>query len=322
MALSGILNINKPAGITSRQAVDLIKRLIRPARIGHAGTLDPLATGVLVVCVGPATRLIEYVQRMPKSYVGSFILGRQSNTEDVEGEVVDLPHPPVPTLSEIQAAAKKLEGDILQRPPAFSALKINGRRAYKLARKGETVQLQPRPVKIYRITMRSYQYPQLVLEIDCGGGTYIRSLGRDLAESLGTSAVMSALVRTAIGKFTLEESLDPGKLTKDNLCTRLLPMIHAVDHLPRLVLSPPEIASIHRGQSIKKQIEGSNKTSPLPLGEGLGVREFVGASSVLLEPLEKADSAEMAAVDEKGDLVAILSPSKDDLLHPVRNFFI
>ncbi len=114
----------------------MIERLVRPAKVGHAGTLDPLATGVLVVCVGSATRLIEYVQRMPKSYVGTFLLGRQSTTEDIEGEVVELANPPMPVLEEIQDAAKRLEGNILQRPPAFSALKINGRRAYKMAQEG------------------------------------------------------------------------------------------------------------------------------------------------------------------------------------------
>ncbi len=194
------------------RAVDMVERLVRPAKVGHAGTLDPLATGVLVVCVGSATRLIEYVQRMPKSYVGTFLLGRQSTTEDIEGEVVELADPPVPVLEDILCAAKKLEGNILQRPPAFSALKINGRRAYKMARKGEEVKLQARPVSIHRIAVRSYEYPRLVLEVDCGSGTYIRSLGRDLAESLGTAAVMSGLVRTAIGKFDLEEAQDPGKL--------------------------------------------------------------------------------------------------------------
>src|SRR3972149_1595212 len=126
MKLSGILNINKPAGLTSRRVVDMVQRLVRPAKVGHAGTLDPLATGVLVVCVGAATRLIEYVQRMPKSYVGTFLLGRQSPTEDVEGHVVELPNPPIPTLEQIHQAASNLTGNIFQRPPAFSALKING----------------------------------------------------------------------------------------------------------------------------------------------------------------------------------------------------
>ena len=120
-ACSGLLNINKPAGITSRDAVDLVQRLARPAKVGHAGTLDPLATGVLVICVGSATRLIEYVQRMPKRYVGTFLLGRSSATEDIDGAVTLLPDPPIPAAAQIEAAAEKLVGSHLQRPPAFSA---------------------------------------------------------------------------------------------------------------------------------------------------------------------------------------------------------
>jgi tRNA pseudouridine55 synthase len=301
MTLSGILNINKPAGMTSRGVVDMVERLVWPAKAGHAGTLDPLATGVLVVCVGSATRLIEYVQRMPKSYVGTFLLGRQSTTEDIEGEVVELADPPTPLLGDVQRATKKLEGNILQRPPAFSALKINGRRAYKMARKGEAVKLQARPISIHRIAVRSYEYPQLVLEVDCGSGTYIRSLGRDLAESLGTAAVMSGLVRTAIGKFGLDESLDPGELTKENICGRLLPMINAVDYLPQLELSAEEIRRVHSGQSIAKR----DKNAPKHWHS----------------QWHTADSQwHTAAVDEQGNLVAILNSSDAEVLHPIKTF--
>jgi tRNA pseudouridine55 synthase len=289
MTISGILNINKSAGMTSRGVVDIVQRLVWPAKAGHAGTLDPLATGVLVVCVGSATKLIEYVQRMPKSYIGTFLLGRQSETEDIEGEVVELSDPPVPELEEIQQAAKNLTGDILQRPPAFSALKIDGRRAYKLARQGKQVELQPRPISVHRIAVRSYAYPELVLEIDCGGGTYVRSLGRDLAESLGSAAVMSALVRTAIGNFRLEEALDPNELTSQNIAQCLLPMLCAVEYLPRLELSAEEVARVHNGQVIPK-------------------------------PIPCAEAAEMAAVDGEGKLVAILGPSDTGELRPLRNF--
>ena len=275
--------------MTSRQAVDVVKRLVRPSKVGHAGTLDPLATGVLVVCVGAATRLIEYVQRMPKSYVGTFMLGRHSTTEDIEGEVVELADAPVPALDQIQAVAREFEGEILQRPPAFSALKVNGRRAYKMARKGETVELQARPISIHRIAVRAYEYPQLVLEVDCGSGTYIRSLGRDLAESLGTAAVMSVLVRTAIGKFDLRSALDPDKLTKENIGRYLLPMIHAVDYLPRLELSAEESGRVNHGLSIAKRMSSVNG----------------GAA---------------AAVDEQGNLIAILDSSDGESLRPIKTF--
>jgi tRNA pseudouridine55 synthase len=289
MALSGILNLDKPGGMTSRRAVDVVERLVRPAKVGHAGTLDPLATGVLVVCVGAATRLIEYVQRMPKSYIGTFLLGRTSPTEDVEGEVVELPNSPVPSVDELEKAAERLTGEVLQRPPAFSALKVGGRRAYKLARQGEQVELQPRPVQVRRISVRSYKYPELVLEVECGGGTYIRSLGRDLARSLGTEAVMSALVRTAIGGFRLSEACKPGDLNKEDIANRLLPMLRAVEYLPRVRLSAEEIVRVRNGQSIG--------------------REFAGPQA-----------AEVAAVDKEGNLIAILDGSGVELMRPIRNF--
>ena len=146
MFASGLLNLNKPTGMTSRRAVDIVQRLAWPAKVGHAGTLDPLATGVLVVCVGPATRLIEYVQRMPKRYVAAFLLGRQSPTEDIEGQVTELLGARVPTADEVRAAASRFVGRIQQRPPAFSALKVGGRPAYELARQGRPAHLAARPV--------------------------------------------------------------------------------------------------------------------------------------------------------------------------------
>src|SRR5262245_44228837 len=170
----GLLNLNKPAGWTSRRVVDCIQKLVRPAKAGHAGTLDPLATGVLIVCVGQATRLIDYVHRMRKRYTGTFLLGRESQTEDVEGDVVELVNPPVPTRPEIERAAREFLGTIQQRPPAYSALKVAGQRAYDLARAGKEVQLDARPVEIFRIEVQRYDYPALVLEIECGSGTYVR----------------------------------------------------------------------------------------------------------------------------------------------------
>src|SRR5690606_6420881 len=137
----GLLNINKPVGQTSRWVVDRVQRLVRPAKAGHAGTLDPLASGVLVVCVGQATRLIDHVQQMPKRYRAEFLLGRTSDTEDTQGEVVELVDPPIPTHDAIIAAASQFVGEIMQRPPAYSALKVDGKRAYALARKGQAVEL-------------------------------------------------------------------------------------------------------------------------------------------------------------------------------------
>lgn len=271
---SGLLNIDKPAGITSRDAVDLVERLARPAKVGHAGTLDPLATGVLVICVGSATRLIEYVQRMPKKYVGTFLLGQSSATEDTDGLVTRLPDPPIPAAAELEAAAEKFVGSFLQRPPIFSALKVAGQRAYDLARRGEAVELKPRPIEIYSLKVARYDYPELVLEIECSGGTYIRSLGRDLAESLGTSAVMSALVRTAIGPWALDAAVDPRTLTAVDWRARLDPPRKALSALPVRELTPAEVLRVRQGLFIP-----------------------VNTSAV---------DQEIAAIDTRGRLVAIL----------------
>lgn len=266
LATSGILNLAKPSGTTSRRALDVVARLVRPTRAGHAGTLDPLASGVLVVCIGQATRLIEYVQRMPKTYEATFLLGRTSDTEDVEGKVDEISNPPLPTRAQIERAAAALVGEILQRPPAFSALKVQGRRAYDLARSGEVVDLAPRPITVYAMEVTSYDYPLLGLRIRCGSGTYVRSLGRDLAESLGTGAVMSALTRTAIGPFLLTDSCDPESLrTVDDVEARLQPPAVAVADLPSVVVDESEIRTLRFGQQIVRP--DAPPPASLPTGE-------------------------------------------------------
>jgi tRNA pseudouridine55 synthase len=252
---SGLLNIHKPSGKTSRDVVDRVVRLVHPAKAGHAGTLDPLATGVLVVCVGSATRLIEYVQRMPKRYVGTFLLGRHSPTEDVEGEITLLEAPPEPTREALEEAATRFVGTIEQQPPVYSALKVAGRRAYDLARAGKPVDLQPRPITVFGMQVVSYAYPEMTLAIECNGGTYIRSLGRDLARALGTEAVMSALVRTAIGSLTLESALPLDTLTRARVAECLLPMSKAVEALPKVTLADPELVRIGHGQLIDRHAE-------------------------------------------------------------------
>ncbi|HTM55015.1 MAG TPA: tRNA pseudouridine(55) synthase TruB [Pirellulales bacterium] len=250
--LAGLLVIGKPSGMTSRRAVDLVGGLVRPAKTGHAGTLDPLASGVLVVAIGQATRLIEYVQAMPKSYMATFLLGRTSTTEDIEGKVTDLHDAPVPSRQQIEHAAAGMVGEILQRPPAYSALKVSGRRAYKLARAGQEVELAARPIYIHAIEVLDYAYPRLELRIECGSGTYVRSLGRDLAEAAGSGAVMSSLVRTAIGGFKLEHSVDPTSLARDSLQQHLLPGVLAIrGQMGEHSVNEAEIAQLRNGLSIE-----------------------------------------------------------------------
>jgi tRNA pseudouridine55 synthase len=284
----GLLSIHKPPGISSRRVVDHVQRLVRPAKAGHAGTLDPLAEGVLVVCVGSATRLIEYVQRMPKRYRGAFLLGRTSASDDIETDVELLDVPPRPTREEIAAAAQVFVGDIEQRPPAFSAVKVHGRRAYALARAGKPVEPAPRTVTVYSLDVLRYDYPELELDIRCGQGTYVRALGRDLAAHLGTGAVMSALVRTAVGGFTLGTAVAMESITAERLPELLLPACRAVEELPAFALDESQLERIARGQSIECDAP--------------------------------ADAEEIAGIDASGKLVAILRPRGGSLWHPVRNF--
>ncbi len=286
----GILNIDKLAGLTSRRVVDRVQSIVHPAKVGHAGTLDPLATGVLVLCVGSATRLIEYVQRMPKRYKGTFLLGRHSETEDVEGEVEVLNSPPIPTREEIERVLPEFTGAIQQRPPAFSALKIAGKRAYALARAGKQVELEPRPVQIDSLKIVSYEYPELVIDVRCGSGTYLRSLGRDLAERLGTAAVMSVLERTEIGKFHVEDSTSLKYLhTIEGIEEQLLPASLAVSMLPRVDLQESEIFDLANGLNVE-----------LPA----------------MDPVPK----EMAAFDPAGKFASIIQQREGNVWRPMRNF--
>ena len=284
--LFGLLNINKPRGVTSRDVVNHVQAIVRPERVGHAGTLDPLATGVLVVCLGAATRLVEYVQRQRKQYRAAFLLGRTSDTEDVTGNVAALTSPPVPAREEIAAVLPRFVGTIEQVPPAFSALKLAGRRAYDVARAGGTVELAPRRVEVHDIALRDYQYPSLCLDIVCGSGTYVRSLGRDIARALGTEAVMAELQRTAIGAFCVDDACELADLRGDSLEAHLLPAARAVADLPAIVLDSGELRELSFGRPVRDRWQVAG--------------------------------AELAALDAGGGLAAILAPGQPGWLRPLR----
>lgn len=276
MALFGLLNLNKPSGITSRKLVDMVQRLDRSVKVGHSGTLDPLASGVVVVGVGHATRLVEYVQEMPKRYRATFLLGRSSDTEDVEGTITELPDATPPSLEALQEAAARLSGgEIEQRPPVFSALKVSGRRAYDLARQGETPDLPPRVVRVDRLEILHYEYPELSVDVRCGGGTYIRSLGRDLAELAGSAAVMSSLVRLAVGDFTLETALDPAILTRYNLGEHLLnPRLAVQGVMDEIVLTESDQQRVGHGLAIPApSIQGDRAAAYDSAGRLVGILE-------------------------------------------------
>lgn len=247
----GLLNLDKPKDLTSRKVVDHVQRLVKPAKAGHAGTLDPLATGVLVVCVGPATRLISFVQQQRKVYRGKFLFGRTSDTDDITGNVREVGHARRVPRQEFEEALPRFQGEIEQVPPQFSAVHVRGKRAYEWARAGETVPIEPKRVTIHRLELLSYDWPEMELEIECGSGTYIRSIGRDLGELLGCGGVMTELVRTRIGPFDLRDAISLEDLDADRLREALISPAKAVEHLPRLQATPEECRRLKQGQPIR-----------------------------------------------------------------------
>lgn len=246
----GLLVVDKPGGITSRDVVNRVQGWYpRGTKIGHAGTLDPLATGVLVLCLGAATRLTEYVQRMDKEYVTELELGARSDTDDADGTITRQLDASPPTRTVIDAALATFLGTVDQVPPDFSAARVDGQRAYKLARRQEPPQLAARPVRIDAIDVLHCEYPRLELRIRCGKGTYIRALARDLGNKLGCGAYVRTLQRTRIGPFTLQRAISLGDYARSHLPT-LLPPAEALAPLPRLALTPEQARRLQLGQTI------------------------------------------------------------------------
>jgi len=250
VSLCGLLNLNKPIGVTSRDVVDRVSRPLRKIKVGHAGTLDPLASGVLVVCVGAATRLIEYVQQMPKTYRATIRLGVTSDTLDADGQVVETLDPRIPSIDEIRDILATQVGTIQQMPPQFSALKVGGKRAYDLARAGQEAELSARPVEVYRVELLGYEWPRLEVEIDCGSGTYIRSIARDVGKALDCGGLIEVLTRTRIGPFRQEDAIDPSTLSRETIPALLRPAAEAVSGLRALSVSVDDLARIARGQTV------------------------------------------------------------------------
>ncbi len=248
--VNGLLVLDKPGGMTSRTAVDGALRWFPPGtRMGHTGTLDPLATGVLVLCLGNVTRLTEYVQRMSKTYRTTLLLGAHSDTDDADGTITAVPGASPPDSSTVARTIAGFVGEIDQVPPAYSAALVSGQRAYDLARRGREVNLKPRQVKIYQIDVVRYAWPMLELEVRCGKGTYIRSLARDLGERLGCGALVQTLRRTQVGPFITENAVTLDTPAEEARA-RLRPALEALADLPRLVLEPHDAIRLANGQAL------------------------------------------------------------------------
>ena len=253
-AFQGLLIIDKPGGMTSHDVVNRIRQVTKTRRVGHAGTLDPLATGVLLVCVGRATRLVEYLVGQTKSYITTVQLGQATNTYDIDGEVVaERPFAHI-TLAHINQALEQFRGTISQKPPIYSAIKKDGQPLYKLARRGEAVDVPLREVTIYNLSLLSVKLPKVELAISCSSGTYIRSLAHDLGAALGCGGHVTALRRTAVGEFTVDQAIELNSLTRDNVEDYLQPMATAVTHLPRLHLNADEVKDVENGRFIPRLI--------------------------------------------------------------------
>jgi len=250
MNAPGLLVINKPSGPTSRDVVDRVRRVTGIRRCGHAGTLDPLATGVLVICLNNATRLVPYIQRMAKTYRASFRFGVRSSTDDVEGELEQVPNAVAPTQDELRELLSQFKGEITQVPPKYSAVMVQGKRAYDLARQGEEFELTAKTVRIDRFDLLSCRGMDWQALIQCGSGTYVRSLGRDVGEKAGCGAVMTDLSREAIGRFTLAEAVRLEDLERDTWEDYLLHPIEAVRELPAYTCSGREAVWAANGRKI------------------------------------------------------------------------
>jgi len=254
----GLLNIDKPLGMTSRDVVNRVvwrlrERFPKPAKlpkVGHAGTLDPLATGVLLVGVGAGVRLVPYLHQQPKTYQATFRLGQSSESGDLESPTIEEIDPYRPSADELRAAAAELVGDITQIPPAHSAVKIGGKKAYKFAHKGQAVEVPSRVVRIDEVTIDHYEYPDVDATIRCGTGTYIRTLGIDLAGKCQTTAVMTSLVRLAIGNYTLRMATPMERLGDTPIEQWLLPLTGAVAHLPKVLVADADIDLMSHGIKI------------------------------------------------------------------------
>jgi tRNA pseudouridine55 synthase len=259
--MDGILVIAKPAGPTSHDVVALVRRLAATRRVGHGGTLDPFASGVLPLFLGRATRLVEYHLGDRKGYRATVCFGASSTTDDLEGELVPSAAP-APSRAAVEGALGGFIGPISQRPPAYSAIKVAGRRAYAMARAGEHVELASREVTIHRLELLDWDgtdpdRPIAVVDVECSAGTYIRALARDLGRAVGSAAYLGALVRTASGPFRLDGavSLDRARETaadgQERLAALLLPVDAGLDELPELVVTDDEVRAIARGQFVR-----------------------------------------------------------------------
>jgi tRNA pseudouridine55 synthase len=263
LVMNGILVVNKPPGWTSHDVVARVRRLTREKRVGHAGTLDPMATGVLLVCLGRATRVTEYLMTSDKTYRAVMRLGIETDTYDADGQVL-VTQPVNVDESDVRRVLARFVGQIDQVPPMYSALKREGRPLYKLARKGLEVEREPRRVTVHAITLHAWQLPDMTIDVRCSPGTYIRSLAHDVGAALGCGAHLTRLTRLASGSFTLDDAVTLQDLIGlEDLAGLLRPLDAALQDLPAVTLDADQARRMLMGQVIPA--EGAKALANAPL---------------------------------------------------------
>jgi tRNA pseudouridine55 synthase len=240
-ASDGLLLVDKPGGMTSHDVVDVVRRAFGTRKVGHSGTLDPMATGLLLVGVGRATRLLRFFGDLPKTYAGTARLGVRTDTLDADGAVVAT-MPVEVTRQDVERAFASMLGSSSQRPPAYSAVKVGGRKLYEAARAGDTLEAEPREIRVDRYDLTAFDPPDIGFAVTCSGGTYVRVLLADAGDALGCGAHLTSLRRTAIGPYRVEDALAPDRVE------RPLPLERAVAHLPRCHVEREEAIAVSHGR--------------------------------------------------------------------------
>ncbi|HQP07535.1 MAG TPA: tRNA pseudouridine(55) synthase TruB [Anaerolineaceae bacterium] len=281
--ISGVLVVDKPVGLTSHDVVQIIRNGTNIRRAGHTGTLDPRASGVLVVLLGPAVRLSEYVSASDKRYQAVLRLGTRTDTYDAEGTVLES-SPVNITEEQFKESLAKFVGEIEQVPPPYSAIKVQGRRSYDLARSGEEVELAPRKINVYNLELLEWASPEAVIDVYCSSGTYVRSLAHDVGEDLGCGAHLIGLRRTKSGRFSLRDAVPLSKLRdafdKGNWYQYLIPAAEALSEWPAVELTSQEVDAIRHGNRIPADASIGNQARGVSeQGELVALMELVAESN-------------------------------------------
>lgn len=253
--MDGILIVNKPKGYTSHDVVNVIRKKLDIKKVGHTGTLDPNATGVLPILVGQATKISKYLIEHDKTYIVELKLGEKSNTGDIEGEITETK--PVPELDEenIKEVLNLFIGRQEQIPPIYSAIKKNGKKAYEYARENKEIQLEPRSIEIYHIEFLEYKDNVIKFEVACSKGTYIRVLCEDIAKKLGTVGLMQNLIRTCVDKFNIKDAIDLEEINNENIDKEIISIEKTFDKLAKIQLDDIELHKFLNGVKISKYVE-------------------------------------------------------------------